>query len=94
MISRRRSISLISYWAPWPFAIFSIRSRINDVPTRQGVQKPQLSCAKKWAKFLTISNMSRSLLKMMKEPAVGTSSKAMRRPNSCGATQTPDAPLT
>jgi hypothetical protein len=23
----------------------------SEVPTRQGVQKPQLSCAKKWAKI-------------------------------------------
>jgi hypothetical protein len=54
----------------------------SSVPTRQGVQKPQLSCAKKSAKPRATSNMSRLRSKTMKAPAVGTSSKAMRRPNS------------
>ena len=64
------------------------------VPTRQGVQKPQLSCAKKWLKLRATSNMSRCRLKTMNEPAVGTSSKAMRRPNSVSSRQTPDGPET
>ncbi len=64
------------------------------MPTRQGVQKPQLSWAKKWLKLRATSNMSRPRLNTMKEPAVGTSSKAMRRPNSVSSRQTPDGPLT
>jgi hypothetical protein len=41
------------------------------VPTRQGVQKPQDSWAKKWAKLRATSNMSRDSSKTMKAPAVG-----------------------
>src|SRR5208283_1489939 len=62
--------------------------------TRQGVQKPQLSWAKKCAKLRATSNKSRSLQKIMKAPAVGTSSKAICRRNSSGVRQTPDGPLT
>ena len=66
--------------------------RWSVVPTRQGVQKPQLSWAKKCAKLRATSKMSRSAPKTMNAPAVGTSSKAMRRLNSSGVTRTPDAP--
>ena len=65
---------------------------MTAVPTRQGVQKPQLSCAKKWAKLRATSNMSREASNTMIEPPVATSSKAMRRPNSSAARQCPAAP--
>ena len=56
----------------------------SDVPTRQGVQKPQLSCAKKCAKLRATSNMSRSLPNTIKAPAVGTSSNAIWRSEFVG----------
>ena len=62
------------------------------VPTRHGVQNPQLSWAKKCAKFRATSKMSRSGPNTMNAPAVETSSKAIRRLNSSGVTRTPDAP--
>src|SRR5512145_431723 len=66
----------------------------SEVPTRQGVQKPQLSAAKKWAKLRATSNMSRSRENTMNAPAVGTSSKATRRSNSFQETQVPEGPPT
>src|SRR5487761_2024215 len=71
-----------------------MRLRKSDVPTRQGVQKPQLSWAKKWTKLRATSNMSRLWSNTMKAPAVGISSKAMQRSNSAAARQIPDGPLT
>ncbi len=70
----------------WP-CILSITLRSSVVPTRHGVQKPQLSCAKKCAKLRATSNMSRVSSNTMNAPAVGRSSKPMRRSNSVG----PDA---
>ena len=61
---------------------------------RHGVQKPQLSWAKKSTKLCAMSNASRLRLNTIKAPALGTSSKAMRRPNSSLASVTPDAPPT
>ena len=66
----------------------------SEVPTRHGVQKPQLSWAKKWVKLRATSNMSRSREKTMKAPAVARSSKAMRRSNSRKEMQVPDGPET
>ena len=71
-----------------------MRLTTSAVPTRQGVQKPQLSCAKKCAKPRATSNMSRLRSNTMKAPAVGTSSNAMRRPNSKADRHTPDGPPT
>jgi hypothetical protein len=51
--------SFRSYWVPWPAASLSIRRDTSVVPTRQGVQKPQLSWAKKCAKLRATSNRSR-----------------------------------
>ena len=64
------------------------------MPTRQGVQKPQLSWAKNCAKLRATSNMSRERSNTMKAPAVGTSSKAMRRPNSKADMHAPEGPPT
>ena len=44
---------------PWPAASLSSRLTTSAVPTLQGVQKPQLSCAKKWTKLRATSNRSR-----------------------------------
>ena len=78
---------------PLPAWILSIAATSIEVPTRHGVQKPQLSCAKKCAKLRATSNMSRLSSNTVNAPAVGRSSKAMRRPNSFASTQTPDGPL-
>ena len=67
---------------PLPSRILSIRLRSSEVPTRHGVQKPQLSCAKKCAKCRATSNMSRLPSNTMNAPPVSMSSKAMRRSNS------------
>jgi len=88
----RRDSSFISYAVPLPLAILSRVSHISVVPTRHGVQKPQLSCWKKCMKLRDTSNMSRLLPNTMNAPEVETSSKAIFRPNSCCARQVPDAP--
>ena len=79
-----------------PFAARACPSRCSSsvVPTRQGVQKPQLSWAKKCAKLRATSNMSRYSSKTMNAPAVGRSSKAMRRSNSRRRRSMPDGPPT
>ena len=64
------------------------------VPTRHGVQKPQLSWAKNRAKFSTTATMSRRSSNTMNAPAEGTSSNAIRRPNSRAARSVPDGPPT
>ena len=77
-----------------PAASLSMVLRRSEVPTRHGVQKPQLSCAKKCVKLRATSNMSRSRENTMKAPAVGRSSKAMMRSNSRKEMQVPDGPET
>ena len=84
------SISAKSYGDPWPLASLSMRFFSSEVPTRHGVQKPQLSCAKKCVKLRATSNMSRVASKTMKAPAVGTSSNGDPAPNSATLTQVPD----
>jgi hypothetical protein len=64
----------MSWREPWPAASLSMRRASSSVPTRQGVQKPQLSWAKKWAKLRATSNMSRRRSKTISAPAEGTSS--------------------
>ena len=79
---------------PLPSLILSIRLRSSEVPTRHGVQKPQLSCAKKCAKCRATSNMSRLPSNTMNAPPVSMSSKAMRRSNSSWPMHMPDGPPT
>src|SRR5512135_212181 len=88
------SMVLRSCCEPLPRLILSIRLRSSEVPTRHGVQKPQLSWAKKCAKWRAISNMSRLPSKTMNAPPVSMSSKAMRRPNSSWPMHLPDGPPT
>jgi hypothetical protein len=79
---------------PRPWAMWSSDRASCVVPTRHGVQKPQLSWAKKCVKFVTTSSRSRSAPNTMKAPADGTSSNERRRENSCGASSVPDGPPT
>ena len=87
------SISAKSYGDPWPLASFVHQVLQQRGADRHGVQKPQLSCAKKCVKLRATSNMSRVASKTMKARRRTSSKRSggrIRRFVDAGARRTTD----
>ncbi len=87
MVRYMGAVGVARIYVPYEFPV----PKMEKYPTVNFID--ELS-AKKWAKLRATSNMSRERSKTMNAPAVGTSSKAMRRPNSNADRHTPDGPPT